>query len=604
MEKVVQNSVLLFLVLQVIHNVNGDCLENLRVNEIINNGATNLTLGWDYSCGKCSQCNVGEVKKITFKIYWQHEEWIACDIKQNDPTKGIGRGHTAIERTLDVQNNFQIQVPHRLHPYSKYNLSVKAIPNYTTRKLIKPEEKIINFETKQGVPDVTPQRSKIQEGTTPETIRFYWTAPEQSKCKHFNGNLDGYAYELKGTSIWNKEYINHKTTESHTEFFPDLMPYSGYSLDVFAKNVLGEYNPELPLTLTSQTEPADKAGPPKNLKVVEINEGSQHQASWLPPFPPTGLVGSYSLEWKEAQSGEWVNSVRINKPFKECQIQDHYTINEYDKRLCFPIDVTDEISNYKNITYQIVAFNTGGSKPSDPSQAVFPLPEGTGEINTGFLILYIVVGVVMLILVILVILCIWNRRKYTKVPNYETTRPSIIIDHHRKPFNQPTNVNTMPHPNSPPALSRNSSTLSNRSGSGSYPKVEMQPRNVGNRPPSITLQPLPPIPPPEPLYEELQIIDKDKNNEDSHDSSKQKVSTTVLDEEGYLPPRSLKIGQNYDSDDNEEEYLKPTFGKFTRIDSRDLSPPHEQPPPIPIQSYVPVSSQENYSNHPGQDPKC
>ena len=57
----------------------------------------------------------------------------------------------------------------------------------------------------------------------------------------------------------------------------------------------------------------------------------------------------------------------------------------------------------------------------------------------------------------------------------------------------------------------------------------------------------------------------DKNNEDSHDSSKQVVSTAVLDEEGYLPPRTLKVGQNYDSDDNDDEYLKPTFGKFTRI---------------------------------------
>jgi len=58
----------------------------------------------------------------------------------------------------------------------------------------------------------------------------------------------------------------------------------------------------------------------------------------------------------------------------------------------------------------------------------------------------------------------------------------------------------------------------------------------------------------------------------------------------------MKKGQEYDSDDND--------GKFQRIDSRDLSPPHEQPPPIPVQSYDPVSSQKNYSNHGGQDPKC
>ena len=79
-------------------------------------------------------------------------------------------------------------------------------------------------------------------------------------------------------------------------------------------------------------------------------------------------------------------------------------------------------------------------------------------------------------------------------------------------------------------------------------------------------------------------------------------STTILDEDGYLPPKALKKdGQSYDSEDNDDEYLKPTFGKFQRIDSRDLSPPHEQPPPIPVQSYVPVSQkqqqQQNYSNH-------
>jgi len=568
-----------------------------------NNDATNLTLGWDYTCGQCQQCNIGEASTITFKIYWIHEEWMACDVKKNDNNNGPGTGHTAIDKDLDVQNYFQIQVPERLHPHSKYKLSVKALPNYRPKRRRRPEEKEIDAKTKQGVPDVAPQRSiSLRDPrTSPSSLRFNWNEPEQSKCEYFNSQLDGYHYELKGTSVWNKDYINHKTTSEHWEKFQDLMPYSGYSLNIYAKNVLGEYNPDLPLTLTANTKPANKAGPPRNLKVVEINEGSQHQASWLPPYPPTGLVGSYSLEWKEALAGEWVNSVRINKPFKECQKQDHYTINEYEKRMCFIIDVTEDISNYKNITFQIVAFNTGGSKPSDPSKAVYPVPEGAGEMNTGFLILYIVIAVVILILVIIVILCIWNRRKYSKVPNYETTRPSIIIDHHRKPFNQPNQVPPMPHPNSPPALSRNSSTLSNRSGSSNYRKVELQPRNVGNRPPSITLQPLPPIPPPEPLYDELKFNDKDKNNEDSHDSSKQVVSTAVLDEEGYLPPRTLKVGQNYDSDDNDDEYLKPTFGKFTRIDSRDLSPPHEQPPPIPIQSYVPVASQENYSN---QDPKC
>ena len=94
-----------------------------------------------------------------------------------------------------------------------------------------------------------------------------------------------------------------------------------------------------------------------------------------------------------------------------------------------------------------------------------------------------------------------------------------------------------------------------------------------------------------------------KTNADTHDSSKELASTTILDEDGYLPPKALKKGQEYDSEDNDDEHLKPTFGKFQRIDSRDLSPPHEQPPPIPIQSYsqVPQQHQQNYSNH---EEKC
>ena len=66
------------------------------------------------------------------------------------------------------------------------------------------------------------------------------------------------------------------------------MPFSGYSLNVFVKTVKGEYNPDLPLTLTADTKSADIASVPRNFKVTEISDGSQHLASWLPPYPPTG----------------------------------------------------------------------------------------------------------------------------------------------------------------------------------------------------------------------------------------------------------------------------------------------------------------------------
>jgi len=88
------------------------------------------------------------VTKITFKLYWNHEEWLAFGTKEKDRQKGPGIGHTNIYGNIDVQNYFKIQVPASLHPYSKYKFFVKALPDYKTRKRIRPEEKYLYAETK------------------------------------------------------------------------------------------------------------------------------------------------------------------------------------------------------------------------------------------------------------------------------------------------------------------------------------------------------------------------------------------------------------------------------------------------------------------------
>ena len=70
-----------------------------------------------------------------------------------DNDKGPGKGHTDFDKDLDVQNHFQIQVPERLHPYSKYKFSIKALPSYKVkgRSRTRPEEIFLNVETKQGM---------------------------------------------------------------------------------------------------------------------------------------------------------------------------------------------------------------------------------------------------------------------------------------------------------------------------------------------------------------------------------------------------------------------------------------------------------------------
>ena len=65
--------ILLFLIFQ---KVNGECLENLRVTQTHNNS---LTLAWDYTCDQCQQCIAEKVNGTTFKVYWEHKKWLACD---------------------------------------------------------------------------------------------------------------------------------------------------------------------------------------------------------------------------------------------------------------------------------------------------------------------------------------------------------------------------------------------------------------------------------------------------------------------------------------------------------------------------------------------
>jgi hypothetical protein len=62
------------------------------------------------------------------------------------------------------------------------------------------------------------------------------------------------------------------------------------------------------------------------------------------------------------------------------------------------------------------------------------------------------------------------------------------------------------------------------------------------------------------------------------------------DDDDYLKPRSLNAttASLDDPDSTEDEYLKPNHGRLELINSRDLAPPVQTPPPIPMQSYTPV----------------
>jgi len=387
---------LIFLIL-VFQEISGDCLENLQVIETQNTSATSLTLAWDYTCDQCSQCVTDEVDWIIFKIYWEHQNWMACD-DNSKQDKDSGTGNREVKDIQEI-------VIDNLHPFSKYKITVKVLPKYKIKMRTRPEEKDLFAETLQGLPNVSPMNSAVPFIPGPGNLKISWKAPEQSNCEDFNAILDkGYFYQFKGNSPWNKDLVQDGEVNFFSKDFGGLMPFSQYNLSVYVRTIEGSHNPDYPLELSFKTEPAEQAATPRELTVVEINDGFQHRAGWQPPYPPTGIVDRYEIQWKRPNSANYKSKALVYKPFQKCVktfLNVQYSVSsieEYHTRICHTLNVTGDAFNRMNTTYRVLAFNEGSSTPSDPSNSVFPITEE--EENMSLTIFLIVLGVILLILLI------------------------------------------------------------------------------------------------------------------------------------------------------------------------------------------------------------
>jgi hypothetical protein len=369
--------------------------------------------------------------------------------------------------------------------------------------------------------------------------------------------------------------------------------------------------------------------------------------TWLPPYPPTGLVSHYIVRWKLVESSVWSDSARIEPTGDLCSGQQtiNYTRNEFEKRICYTWTATTSKNDGKNVTFQVAAYNAGSSTSSDWSASVYPIPEGQTGQNIGFLVIIIVASVVAVLFIVLIATfasykCLKKKRqqRYKNVPVYipGTSAGSVLNSFQsQQQQHQPGGTSTLtgtsrssmlPPPWTPPSPTRRQVVGNNGSKSmllGTNTNSKYQhlllpiPRSADlHRPVSIQEVPLPALPDKEPLYEELSqdTLLRNQNNQNINNSlhlehepnpvvrvSFNKVNETDFDDDdeegeflkptstdqqqdsddGYLTPKSLKKRSN----SLDDEYLKPTFNQFTRINSRDLSPPHEEPPPIPMQSY-------------------
>ncbi len=123
--------------------------------------------------------------------------------------------------------------------------------------------------------------------------------------------MDGYHYILKGTETWNVNDRIEMFAPDESVSIDNLKPYSNYILFVYAQNKEGKHNPDLPFKIPAATEPDLKAGMPRGLEVTKNDKGIHHM-SWLPPYPPTGIVGQYAVRWKPVNSEAWSGSKRVD----------------------------------------------------------------------------------------------------------------------------------------------------------------------------------------------------------------------------------------------------------------------------------------------------
>ena len=108
--------------------------------------------------------------------------------------------------------------------------------------------------------------------------------------------MDGFYYIFKGIETWNVNTKIQASTTSNSETFNDLRPFSNYMLFVYARTREGKHNPDLPFKIPAETTAEERASRPRDLKVSQINQ--DFHLTWLPPYPPTGIVSYYKIRWK------------------------------------------------------------------------------------------------------------------------------------------------------------------------------------------------------------------------------------------------------------------------------------------------------------------
>ena len=520
-------------------SVSNNCLVDVSVPDI---SASQANISWSYNCDRDNL--------ISFKIYYDHEEYKACD-------EDINRIKKHKRKRKKVGGLEQSTVIEDLEPYSLYTFEVAAITKGESPTI---ETKTVKKVTEQALSQVLLKDLTDKKQNNPHNISFNWESPAREDCDSFHSELGYIFYKLKGFSEWNQEYFKEDNLSLSTTdlTISSLLPFSLYQMELYVTNREGQFAASALQTeiLTGPSQPHQ----PSKLSV------SDNTLQWTAPYPPTGVLAGFEVRWKHSN----------HEKESEWEISDYLEADEVscDENLaCYQLEGLETNQNY---SFEVRAFNKDVEAGSAWSDMVSSMETENGlSMEIVLMVISVVTGVLILVILVVFLVhkCnIWNRLrgfKRTFTDEY-SFRPIIReSDSRLSSVSRFSDLKKPPAPTTPIIITPSESNFEfpgNRS-----PISEVGLRNLTptlnraslNR--RSCLDPLPPVPgKEEPIYDELA-----------------KPGTQPLDEDNYLAPNPARVASVESLD--EEGYLRPNFHRLQIIDTK--SPDRESLPAIPAVSY-------------------
>lgn len=162
---------------------------------------------------------------------------------------------------------------------------------------------VTNEEVPEGFP-------RLEEPLVADrSAQVSWREPD---CRLANGVITGYRLVRSSTADWDSSAVSSEVT-TNSVTLNNLTPFTEYTLTISAENSVGT-GPGANVTFT--TFPA---APPAPINLTVYSASSQQLLiSWVPPYPPYGVLERYIVHFKRAEESTFTESLNITPEEASC----------------------------------------------------------------------------------------------------------------------------------------------------------------------------------------------------------------------------------------------------------------------------------------------